>query len=65
MISLLTGETVASIEKRAATIPLTRRVERLAAALQMTPHVLAGPEPVFASAMLSATRPTSRTERAT
>jgi hypothetical protein len=43
---------VAEIERRAAAQPLTRRVERLAATLQMTPLVLAGPEAGFASALL-------------
>jgi len=50
------GTTVVDIERRAAGQPQTRRVERLAATLQMTPLVLVGPEPAFAAALLSVRR---------
>lgn len=53
MAAAARGETVVAIERRAATIPLTRRVERLAAALKLTPHVLAGDEKDFARALLT------------
>jgi hypothetical protein len=52
LASAVLGIPVAEIERRAAAQPLTRRVERLAATLLMTPLVLVGPEAGFASALL-------------
>ena len=46
------GTTILDIERRAAEIPLPRRVERIAAALGMTPFVLCGDEQTFALALL-------------
>jgi len=46
------GTTAVAIERRAAGIPLPRRVERIAAALGMTPFVLCGDEQTFALALL-------------
>jgi hypothetical protein len=46
------GTTRIDIERRAAGILLPRRVERIAAALGMTPYLLCGDEQTFALALL-------------